>query len=159
MIEKTVNACTRSLFNEFGDSYKYYVTLPSQNFHTPSFTADVINPLQERKHPFSLQVDEDGVQTFKKAMLYRRTMPVVLQYFPKDKNSKTECFAVAERLFNCMEEIELDGQIIRGTDLEMQIAENVLQFFVTYRFYTQTVSDDEGTFESVYTDVTHDTNI
>lgn len=158
MIEKIVNACTNTLFKEFGSSYTYYVDLPDQNFSTPSFTADVINPLQERKHPFSLQVVNDGVPTFKKAMLYYRTMPVVLQYFPKDKKGKKECFAIAERLFDCMEEIELDGQIIRGTDLEMQITENVLQFFVTYRFYTQTLADDEGAFELVYTDVTHDTN-
>ena len=153
MIEKIVNACTRKLFDEFGKDCKYYVDLPEQNFTTPCFTVGVINPLMNRRRPFAYSTTVGDINEFKKAMLYKRVMPVLVQYFPKDKKGKKECFQVAERLFESLEEITLDGQIVRGVDLEMQIVEDVLQFFVTYNFFTMKSTDDDGALETVYTGI------
>ena len=155
MIDKTINACTNKLYSEFGSGYTLYVDAPDQNFKTPSFIVDVINPMQERKRPFSLRDEEGEHVVFRPAMMYYRIMPTLIQYFPKDKKGKHECLQVAERIFNTIEEITIDGKVIRGADFEMQITEDVLQIFVTYRFYTMKVEGDYETFETVYTDITN----
>ena len=53
-----------------------------------------------------------------------------------------------------VEVIEIEGVKVSGTDLEIQlIDDNVLQIFVTYDFWTQTVREPDEPVEELVSDI------
>jgi len=141
MVNKVLNAVTVQLHSTFGDSYKYYVENVEQNLTKPCFTIDTIIPLQRSKSP----------------VLYDRTMPMVIHYFTDDKkDTKTDCYAKAEQMLECLEYLPFENTTLRGEDVSWQIVDEVLQVFVTYRFTTAKVitnRDNMATLEE--TQVSH----
>lgn len=126
MVNKVLNAVTVQLHSTFGDSYKYYVENVEQNLKKPCFTIDTIIPLQRSKSP----------------VLYDRTMPMVIHYFTEDKkDTKTDCYAKAEQIVECLEYLPFETTILRGENISWQIVDEVLQVFVTYKFTTAKVID------------------
>lgn len=124
MVNKVLNAVTVQLHSTFGDSYKYYVENVEQNLTKPCFTVDTIIPLQRSKSP----------------VLYDRTMPMVIHYFTEDKkDTKTDCYAKAEQIVECLEYLPFETTILRGENISWQIVDEVLQVFVTYKFTTAKV--------------------
>lgn len=124
MVNKVLNAITVQLHSTFGDSYKYYVENVEQNLTKPCFTIDTIIPLQRSKSP----------------VLYDRTMPMVIHYFTEDKkDTKTDCYAKAEQIVECLEYLPFESTILRGENISWQIVDEVLQVFVTYKFTTAKV--------------------
>lgn len=125
MVNKVLNSVTVQLHSTFGDSYKYYVENVEQNLTKPCFTIDTIIPLQRSKSP----------------VLYDRTMPMVIHYFTEDKkDTKTDCYAKAEQIVECLEYLPFQNTILRGENISWQIVDEVLQVFVTYRFTTRKVT-------------------
>lgn len=124
MVNKVLNAVTVQLHSTFGDSYKYYVENVEQNLTKPCFTIDTIIPLQRSKSP----------------VLYDRTMPMVIHYFSEDKkDTKTDCYAKAEQIVECLEYLPFQNTTLRGENISWQIVDEVLQVFITYRFTTAKV--------------------
>lgn len=124
MVNKVLNSVTVQLHSTFGDSYKYYVENVEQNLTKPCFTIDTIIPLQRSKSP----------------VLYDRTMPMVIHYFSEDKkDTKTDCYAKAEQIVECMEYLPFQNTTLRGENISWQIVDEVLQVFITYRFTTAKV--------------------
>lgn len=124
MVNKVLNAVTVQLHSTFGDSYKYYVENVEQNLTKPCFTIDTIIPLQRSKSP----------------VLYDRTMPMVIHYFTEDKkDTKTDCYAKAEQIVECLEYLPFETTTLRGENISWQIVDEVLQVFVTYKFTTAKV--------------------
>ena len=67
---------------------------------------------------------------------YFRENQFCLQYFPTDKDrAKEECNAVAERLFSCLEYINVTGDLVRGTKMNCEVVDGVLNFFVNYDLF------------------------
>lgn len=127
MVNKVLNAVTVQLHSTFGDSYKYYVENVEQNLTKPCFTIDTIIPLQRSKSP----------------VLYDRTMPMVIHYFTDDKkDTKTDCYAKAEQMLECLEYLPFENTTLRGENISWQIVDEVLQVFVTYRFTTAKVIEN-----------------
>lgn len=121
MVNKIFDAITIQLYETFGEDYTYYVEDVKQELSKPCFTVDTLIPLQRSRS----------------AILYDRTMPMVIHYFSGDTvNTKKDCFAVAERLVECLEYLPVMGAFIRGDDISWQLVDDVLQVFVTYRFRT-----------------------
>jgi len=121
MVNKVLNAVTVQLHSTFGDSYKYYVENVEQNLTKPCFTIDTIIPLQRSKSP----------------VLYDRTLPMVIHYFTEDKkDTKTDCYAKAEQIVECLEYLPFETTTLRGENISWQIVDEVLQVFITYRFTT-----------------------
>lgn len=128
MVNKILNAVTKQLGTTFGKKYHYYVEDVEQGLKTPCFTVDLLTPLQRSRSP----------------VLYDRAMPLVVHYFSDSKtNTKQDCYAMAERMVECLEYLPFEGGLIRGEDLSWQIIDDVLQVFMTYRF--KTVKDTEAT--------------
>ena len=127
MVNKILNSVTVQLHSTFGDSYKYYVENVEQNLTKPCFTIDTIIPLQRSKSP----------------VLYDRTMPMVIHYFSEDKkDTKTDCYAKAEQIVECLEYLPFQNTILRGENISWQIVDEVLQVFITYRFTTAKVIEN-----------------
>lgn len=140
MVNKVLNSVTVQLHSTFGDSYKYYVENVEQNLTKPCFTIDTIIPLQRSKSP----------------VLYDRTMPMVIHYFSEDKkDTKTDCYAKAEQIVECLEYLPFQNTILRGENISWQIVDEVLQVFITYRFTTAKVIENDNMAILEETQVSH----
>ena len=138
MVNEILNAISTQLHASFGDTYKYYVENVEQNLKKPCFTIDTIIPLQRSKS----------------SLLYDRTMPMVIHYFTDDmKDTKKDCYAVAEQVVECLEYLPFQTTTLRGEDISWQIVDEVLQIFVTYKFTTRKVLPTEINMENLHTDV------
>ena len=64
---------------------------------------------------------------------YDRKYPFDIHYFPKDEeNINNEINEVTERLFTALEYITVDNNLVRGTNMNVEIVDNVLHFFVDF---------------------------
>lgn len=123
MVADFLNAVTTQLGKTFGTTYHYYVENVEQGLKQPCFTVDMIT-LVERS---------------KSAVLYDRTMPLVVHYHSRNPvGNKMECYQIAEQLVECLEYIPFKNTLIRGEQISWQMVEDVLQVFITYRFTTKT---------------------
>ena len=139
MVNKTINAVIAALHNTFGDDYSYLKENNEQGLPTPCFLVSLLRPTSRG----SLW------------RTYSRVMPIVINYFPKsDVRPKNECYDIGERALEAVEVIEIEGVKVSGTDLEIQLVDdNVLQIFVTYDFWTQTVRDPDEPVEELISDI------
>ena len=134
MVTDVLNAISTQLYTTFGNTYRYYVEHVEQNLTKPCFTIDTIIPLQRSKSP----------------ILYDRTMPMVIHYFTDDKkDTKTDCYAKAEEIVECLEYLPFKNTILRGEDISWQIVDEVLQVFITYKFTTKKLVDDATIMENL----------
>lgn len=140
MVNSVLNAVTKQLGTKFGDSYRYYVENVEQGLKKPCFTVDVLTPLMRSKSP----------------VLYDRTMPIVIHHFSDSKdNEKKNFYAMGEQIVECVEYLPFGNTLLRGEDISWQIVDDVLQVFVTYKFTTVKVMEDEDTMEEFTTKTTH----
>lgn len=139
MVNKTINAVIAALHNTFGDDYSYLKENNEQGLPTPCFLVSLLRPTSRG----SLW------------RTYSRVMPIVINYFPKsDVRPKNECYDIGERALEAVEVIEIEGVKVSGTDLEIQLVDdNVLQIFVTYDFWTQTVREPDESVEELVSDI------
>lgn len=139
MVNKTINAVMTALYNTFGDDYSYLKENNEQGLPTPCFLVSLLRP-----------TSRGGLWR-----TYNRVMPIVINYFPKsDVRPKNECYDVGERALEAVEVIEIEGVKVSGTDLEIQMVDdNVLQIFVTYDFWTQTVREPDEPVEELVSDI------
>ena len=139
MVNKTINAVIAALHNTFGDDYSYLKENNEQGLPTPCFLVSLLRPTSRG----SLW------------RTYSRVMPIVINYFPKsDVRPKDECYDIGERALEAVEVIEIEGVKVSGTDLEIQLVDdNVLQIFVTYDFWTQTVREPDEPVEELVSDI------
>lgn len=122
MVNSVLNSISKALYTEFGETYHYYVEDVEQNTQLPCFTIDVLNPL-------SRSVNRKD---------YHRTVPVVIHYFTNDKTStRKNSLQVGERVLECLEYLEIDKLLIRAEGMSYHFVDDVLQVFLTYRFWTE----------------------
>lgn len=117
MINSIIEAISISLNADFGDGYTVYTENEEQGLKEPCFFVSCINPTN------NLYRDRR----------YFRQNQFCIQFFPADRNrEKAECNDTAARLFECLETITVDGDLMRGDKMEYQIVDGVLNFFVNY---------------------------
>ena len=132
MVNSILNAVTKQLGTTFGTKYHYYVEDVEQNLTKPCFTADVLIPLQRSKS----------------AILYDRTMPIVVHYFSDSKiDEKKQLYNMAEQVVESLEYLPFMDGLLRGEDISWQITDGVLQVFMTYKFTTKKVVAPDETME------------
>lgn len=140
MVNSFLNAVTKQLGTTFGTNYHYYVEDVEQGLKKPCFTVDLLIPLQRSKSP----------------VLYDRTMPLVVHYFSDSKdNLKANCYEIGERLVECLEYLPFKETVIRGEDISWQIVDDVLQVFITYKFTTRLVTENDEHMEVIDETVAH----
>ena len=128
MINETKDAVIQTLYDTFGDSYKYYPENVEQSFTAPCFTIDVLNPLERSTN----------------STTYYRTMPLVIYYFTNSKNTpKRDCYEVGEKAMEALEYITIQGRKVRGFDIECDMVDDVLRILVTYYFWTENVQEGD----------------
>jgi hypothetical protein len=122
VVNSVLNSISKALYTEFGDTHHYYVEDVEQNSQLPCFTIDVLNPL-------SRSVNHKD---------YYRTVPIVIHYFTDNKTStRKHSLGVGEQVLECLEYLEIDGHLVRAEGMSYHFVDDVLQVFLTYRFWTE----------------------
>ena len=123
-----IEAIATALNGEFGEEYTVYAEDVKQGLSEPCFFISCINPSDR-------QLMGNANRHFLAARYYRENR-FCIQYFSLDENNgRRESYDKAERLFGCLEEINADGDIIRGTDMNFEYTDGILSFFVSYNFF------------------------
>lgn len=118
MINSIIEAISVALGNEFGDGYEIHMEEIEQGLEEPCFFIFCLNP----------------TNNLFLGKRYFRTNLFCIQYFPASKEKQRECNGVAERMYECLEYITIYGEDtpIRGTKVEHEVVDGVLNFFVNY---------------------------
>lgn len=127
MVRDVISAVSNALYDEFGDSYKIYADNVEQNLQRPCF---YINTLRPTVLPGSIGRDILSV-------------PLLIHYFPATVGKRLECYAIAEKLFQCLKYPEYNDVMFRGTNLKFDIVDDNLNFRVQYDFFTVVQDTDE----------------
>ena len=128
MINSIIEAISVSLNEEFGDDYENHMEEIKQGLKEPCFFIACLNP----------------TNNLFMGKRYERTNQFCIQYFPQSDEKQRECNGVAERMYDCLEYVITDGDTkpIRGSGMNHQVVDGVLNFFVNYDFFTVKTEDN-----------------
>ena len=138
MINSIIEGISIAINTEFEDGYTIYTESVEQGLKEPCFFISCLNPtskvfLGER---------------------YFRTNQMCIQYIPTKKSvEKEECNTVTERLFNCLEYITVGEDLIRGSKMNAEIVDGILNFFVNYDLFTLRLRNKEDAMDEVLRNV------
>lgn len=117
-INDIVNAIAIKLNHVFGDTFTIYTESIEQGFKEPCFFIDFLNA--------------DRTQVVGKR--YHDGQLFDIHYFPKEGN--TEIFGMMNKLKDTLEYVTtIDGTVLRGTNINLEIVNGVLHAFVNYNFH------------------------
>lgn len=120
MVNDLITAISIKLNTTFGDRFKVYKNDVKQGLKEPCFLIATLKP--------SLKPLLGG-RSFKEN-------PFDLHYFPKDDGDNGEMLAVAERLMDALGVVTMqNGDLIRGTNMNYEIVDGVLHFFVNFNMH------------------------
>lgn len=126
MINQIVDGICTTLNKMFGDTYTIYTESVEQALKTPCFFVSCINPA---KSQFLGQ-------------RYYNANQFCIQFISDSDEPKTDCNDIAYRLFEYLEYIQINDNLIRGTKMHAEIVNGVLNFFVNYNMFTYRTEDD-----------------
>lgn len=115
-VEKLIDAIAEALFQEFGSTYEIYTEKVEQGLVEPCFMIRCVNP----------------TKNVYLGAVHKRTNQFVIQYIPSTSESYQECISVLERLFECLEDVTLDGKPVHGTEMNGEVTDGILNFKVNY---------------------------
>ena len=128
MINKIINGICLALSSNFGEEREIYTEAVEQGLIDGSFLILCLNPTNSRFL----------------GERYFRTNQFCVHYFPKTEEPNTECLEILEELYDTLELIDVDGDLVRGTNMSSEMTDGVLQFFVNYDFFT--IGEKDNTF-------------
>ena len=133
MINEITDGISLAINSDFGDTYEIYTESIKQGLNEPCFSILCLNPTLEQFM----------------GKRYFRTNQFCIHYFPSSDEKRSECHAVAERLFGVLEYITVGDDLIRGTEMHCEIVDDVLSFFVNYDLYVYKDVDNEEFMETL----------
>lgn len=134
MINSIIESISITLNAEFGEKYKIHREEKKQGLKEPCFFVQCLNPTEEL---FFWE-------------RYFRKNQFCIQYFPEDKlHGKQECYAVGERLFSCLEYLDVGGDLVMGTKRKYEVVDGILHFFVNYDLFVYKVAEPVPVMEEV----------
>lgn len=132
MIEKIIDGICLAISSNFGDDYEIYTESVEQGLKDGSFAVVCVNPTKSRFM----------------GNRYFRSNQFCIHYFPKTTEPNAECLEIVESLYDILEMIEVDGDLVHGTEMSNEIDDGVLHFFVNYDFF-EIRKPDEGYMEEL----------
>lgn len=127
MINKIVKGISRALYDEFGEEYNIYTEDVEQDLKKPCFFVQCINP---------------KIRRFRGNRYYRENQ-FVIQYFPKSKDYREECFKVIDRMYMALEFINIDDAPVLGKGISSNIFDGVLTVTINYDMFVFVEDDIE----------------
>lgn len=90
---------------------------------------------QELTPPCFLVEKVQGGQKKEIGSRYKNNNYVDIKYLTETEKPMLEILEVEEKLYGCLEYIEIEGSPTKGTDMKGSIIDGVLHFFVNYNFH------------------------
>lgn len=119
MMNAVVSGVSKALYEEFGDKVEIYTERVEQGIDKPFFIVLCQNPTIKR---------------FLGTRFESRN-PCVIQFSGGHKESNLKANDVLTRLFFCLNQIEIDGQLTNGYGIEAESDCIPLTFHVQYNFF------------------------
>lgn len=137
MINSIIEAVSVALNGEFGDGYEIHMEELKQGLEEPCFFIFCLNPTKD----------------LFLGKRYFRTNQFCIHYFPATQEKQRECNSVAERMYQCLEYITLDGddRPLRGTNMKHEVVDGVLSFFVHYDCFVYQATGRQESMEEMAT--------
>lgn len=127
MINELIEDISVALNEAFGDGYEIYMEEIGQDLTEPCFFIQCLNP-------------SNGL--FRGRRYFGRYQ-FCIQYFPGDhSNRNRECYRMIDQLEGCLEYINTDDGLIRGTQMHGEVADGMLHYFVNYDCFTYKQEED-----------------
>lgn len=134
MINRILEAVSVALNATFGDHFEIYREEIRQGLQEPCFFIQCPNPTE-------------SLFLGKRYFLQNQ---FCIQYFPEEESRRNEeCSSVAERLFICLEYLDVEGDLVRGTKMKYEIMDGILHFFVNYDLFVYRVLEPTPAMEEV----------
>ena len=133
MVNRITDGISLAIHNKFGDGYEIYTESIEQGLEEPCFFISALNPSKNR---------------FLGEKFKRNTF-FMIQYFPSTSDVNYECQNIAEKLFDCLEVIGVAEDKIRGTELEYEVVDEVLNFSVAYNLFEVKIVPEEDEMENL----------
>jgi hypothetical protein len=115
-VQNLIDAIAEALFQEFKSGYEIYTEKVEQGLEEPCFMIRCVNP----------------TKNVHLGAVYKRTNQFVIQYIPSTSEAYEECASALERLFECLEDVTLDGKPVHGTEMNGEVTDGILNFKVNY---------------------------
>ena len=116
-VNMLIEAISAALNSEFGDEYEIHMEEIRQDLKEPCFFIQSLKPKTEQFF---------GVR-------YHQRYDFCIQYFPKTLEIQRECNDTGERMYRSLEYIVIpDGRPVRGTEMNYEVLDSVLNFYVNY---------------------------
>lgn len=128
MYKDIVDGISIQLNKEFGDKYEIYTDDVKQGLQEPCFfiqllpvnSKPMLGKRKKRKYMFNII------------------------FFPEKKGTSEELMEVSERLMDALEYIIfVNGDIVRGQNMESDVSDGVLNFSVTYGVFLNDYTSEE----------------
>lgn len=118
--QSIVQGIIDALHTEFGTDYTYYANKAPQNFKEPAFYVRQV----------SASMDLIRGRRYLRRGLFR-----IVYFAGERKTPEQEMNGVADRLYPVLEYIKMDGDLIRGTEMEHETEDEELHFTVHYDIF------------------------
>ncbi len=125
MINSIIDAMCIAINNEFGDDFEIYTESIKQGFKEPCFIVCLV----------------DADNNLYRGRRYQRFSRFCINFFPSKGEENKKCNDSSERLYRCLEWINADGMLLRGTKMKHDILDSVLNFFVDYNMFEYKTED------------------
>lgn len=120
MLNKTIQGISKAVFESFGADYNIYIDNNEQDLSNPCFLITSLNPSQDQRL----------------GNRYERFQPFDILFFPtKQEEYTSECMETVEKLFDALEYITVSGDLVRGINMNNEIRDGVLHFFVDFNMF------------------------
>lgn len=124
MINSIIESISMALSTEFGEDACIHMEEIKQDWKEPCFFISCINPT---------------ARLFM-GQRYFRQNKFSIQYFPGTEEKQRECNDTAERMLWCLECINTNDGPIRGTNMNYEVIDQVLHFFVNYDMFVYKIT-------------------
>ncbi len=133
MINLIRDGITTALYKQFSDEYPVYTEDVKQGFEAPCFFVSLVrgtaSPLiSDRKH---------------------HTHLFSVQFISSGEEQNELCNDMLYALYELLEVISVDGGLIRGTNLEGNILDGVVNFTVNYDFNAEKIKPKPDTMSKI----------
>jgi len=121
MVDQITDGIVEALHGAFGESYEIYTEAVAQGLKEPCFSVMCLNPTNDQ---------------FLGTRYFRRNQ-FCIHFFPASKtDAYAEINAARERLFGCLEYITVNGDLVRGTQMNNETVGGILHFFINFDMFT-----------------------
>lgn len=128
MIQSIIDGIIKAIRIEYDRSFRIYTESVEQGLKEPCFSVLCLTGS-----------DEQNVGTRR-----NREHLFNITYFPITNEPISECLNVMDNLYDLLSVIEADTSILRGTKMNGEIVDGVLQFQVTYAFFLLAIKNEDG---------------